>query len=73
MRKTMTSLAVAASLLLLASGSAMADKYVYAAKTGDKYHTKECRFLKDGKTRMFLKEAKKKGLKPCSVCKPPKN
>lgn len=51
----------------------MADKYVYAAKTGDKYHTKECRFLKDGKTRMFLKEAKKKGLKPCSVCKPPKN
>ena len=44
---------------------------VYVTKSGDKYHTASCRFVKSGKTAMKLADAVKGGYSPCSVCKPP--
>lgn len=47
------------------------DPIVYATAKGAKYHRKNCR-LKQGSKGMLLSVAKKKGYKPCAVCKPPK-
>lgn len=47
------------------------DVYVYVTESGDKYHKEDCRFLKKSKIKLTLEEAKEKGYKPCSVCKPP--
>lgn len=44
---------------------------VYITKTGSKYHTANCRYLKYSQFPISLKEAKQKGYTPCSVCKPP--
>jgi hypothetical protein len=44
---------------------------VYVTKTGNKYHTANCRFLAKSKIPMSLKDAKAKSYTPCSVCKPP--
>ena len=44
---------------------------VYVTKSGNKYHTATCRFLKSGKTPMKLADAVKAGYTPCGVCKPP--
>ncbi len=44
---------------------------VYCTENGKKYHRKNCR-LKQGSKGMTLATAKKKGYKPCAVCKPPK-
>ncbi|HBG27471.1 MAG: hypothetical protein A2Y10_02760 [Planctomycetes bacterium GWF2_41_51] len=43
---------------------------VYVTKSGTKYHTKDCRFLRKSSTPIKLSEAKTK-YSPCSVCKPP--
>ena len=43
---------------------------VYITKTGTKYHTKNCRYLRSSSIKTTLSEAKSKGLTPCSVCKP---
>jgi len=48
-----------------------ADPTVYIVETGKKYHKKDCR-LKKGSKGVKLSEAKKKGYKPCAVCKPAK-
>ncbi len=44
---------------------------VYVTDQGKKYHVKTCR-LKHGSKGIPLAEAKRKGYKPCAVCKPPK-
>ncbi|MBC8065292.1 MAG: hypothetical protein H7Y17_10705 [Chlorobia bacterium] len=44
---------------------------VYAVEKGKAYHKKNCT-LKSGSKGMTLAAAKKKGYKPCKVCKPPK-
>ena len=44
---------------------------VYATRTGAKYHADGCRYLSKSKIPLSLKDAKAKGLTPCSVCKPP--
>jgi competence protein ComEC len=44
---------------------------VYCTEKGKSYHKKNCT-LKHGSKGMKLSEAKKKGYKPCKVCKPPK-
>lgn len=44
---------------------------VYVTKTGQKYHTKSCRYVRNGKTPMKLADAVKEGYTPCSVCNPP--
>lgn len=46
-----------------------ADPTVYATEAGKAYHKKNCK-LKTGSTGMKLSVAKKKGYKPCKVCKP---
>jgi len=43
---------------------------VYVTKTGTKYHTKDCNYIRNGSTAIDLKDAKNKGLTACSVCKP---
>lgn len=50
---------------------------VYIQRGGKEYHTLNCSRLKQGKVGRYripvdLKEAKKKGLKPCRICRPPK-
>lgn len=42
--------------------------YVYVTKTGIKYHQAGCRYLKDSMIKIKLKDAKKQGYEPCSVC-----
>lgn len=44
---------------------------VYITKTGMKYHRAGCRFLKNSKIEISLKDAKARGYTPCSVCDPP--
>lgn len=46
------------------------EKIVYRTKTGSKYHIKSCRFLKNSKIKISLKDAKNEGLLPCSECNP---
>ena len=45
---------------------------VYYTKTGKKYHLINCPYLSHSKIKTTVKEAKAKGLTPCSRCKPPK-
>lgn len=42
--------------------------YVYITRTGSKYHKDGCRYLKAGKIKVKLSQAKDKGMTPCSVC-----
>lgn len=53
-----------------ASSTNEAGKIVYITKSGTKYHADGCRFLSESKIPIKLSEAKAKGYKPCSVCKP---
>jgi micrococcal nuclease len=48
-----------------------AEATVYVTRTGRKYHTASCRYLRKGATAMKLRDAVKAGYAPCSVCKPP--
>jgi micrococcal nuclease len=45
---------------------------IYITRTGRKYHTDGCRFLRSSRIRSTLEEAVRLGLEPCSVCKPPR-
>ena len=47
------------------------DPFVYITKTGKSYHGKNCSHLKKSKIEIKLSEAKRRGFKPCSKCKPP--
>ena len=51
---------------------ASGETIVYITKSGKKYHTEGCSYLKKSKIPIKLKEAKAKGYKPCSKCQPPK-
>ncbi len=44
---------------------------VYITKTGEKYHTGGCSYLKKSKIAISLDEAKADGYSPCSRCNPP--
>ena len=44
---------------------------VYITETGEKYHRGDCRYLRQSKIAVSLKEAIQRGYGPCSVCKPP--
>lgn len=55
-----------------AAGTAQGDATtVYVTRTGSKYHADGCRFLSKSKIPISLKDAKARGLGPCSVCRPP--
>lgn len=43
---------------------------VYITKTGEKYHSGGCRYLKKSKIAIDLNDAKAQGYDPCSVCNP---
>ncbi len=47
------------------------DPIVYITKTGSKYHSAGCRYLKSSCIPIKLSEAKARGYTPCSVCRPP--
>ena len=44
---------------------------VYVTKSGTKYHSAGCRYLKSSSIPISLADAKAKGYSPCSVCNPP--
>ena len=44
---------------------------VYITRTGKKYHKAGCRYLKQSKIPVKLKDAKANGYEPCKVCNPP--
>lgn len=46
---------------------------VYVTKTGEKYHTESCRYLKYSKIEIELEHAKNLGYEACLVCKPSDN
>ena len=45
---------------------------VYITKTGEKYHTSSCRYLKKSKIAISLSNAKSSGYTACKVCNPPR-
>jgi len=47
-----------------------ATRTVYITRTGSKYHRSGCRYLSKSKAPLALKDAKRRGLTPCKVCKP---
>lgn len=46
---------------------------VYINKTGKKYHTDTCHYLKNSKKEITLEEAINSGYQACSVCRPNQN
>ncbi len=44
---------------------------VYITKTGEKYHTGKCSYLKKSKIEISLEDAVDQGYDPCSRCNPP--
>jgi micrococcal nuclease len=47
------------------------DKTVYITRLGTKYHREDCSSLHKSKVAVSLKDAKARGLGPCSRCNPP--
>ena len=47
------------------------DPIVYITKTGTKYHTEDCSYLRSSKIAIRLSEALERGLEPGSRCNPP--
>lgn len=43
---------------------------VYITKTGEKYHTENCHYLKNSKIVITLEKALETGYEACKVCKP---
>ena len=43
---------------------------VYTTTSGTKYHRSGCRYLSKSKSPISTKDAKRRGLTPCKVCKP---
>jgi len=50
--------------------SSEAQTTVYITRTGAKYHTGDCRYLRQSKIAIDLKDALDQGYTPCSVCGP---
>ncbi len=44
---------------------------VFVTEHGTRYHTRDCRFVKEKGAAITLREARERGLKPCSRCRPP--
>ncbi len=62
-------MAVLVCMVLLGTTSFASAKDVYATKNGKKYHTADCRWVKNRDVvKMTEEEAVKKGLAPCGAC-----
>lgn len=60
-----------ACLSLAVTATAAGKPRVYVSKSGDAYHTKDCRLIAGAAlTQMTREQAKAAGKKPCKVCKP---
>jgi hypothetical protein len=74
-RSTFLALALALTILapvaIAAEQKATGQETVYVTRTGKKYHTATCRYLRSSKIPMKLSDAAKAGYTPCSVCNPP--
>lgn len=46
------------------------ESVVYITKTGSKYHTADCRYLKKSKIKITKADAIEQGYTACKVCKP---
>lgn len=46
------------------------NQLVYITEKGNKYHRKDCKYLKGNYRSISLKKVKEKGYEPCLVCKP---
>lgn len=57
-------------LIFLGCTSNSPAQNVYTTKTGEKYHTATCRYLKYSKKEITLEQAINLGYQACSVCKP---
>lgn len=44
---------------------------VHITKTGEKYHSAGCQYLKKSDISISLSDAKSRGYTPCSKCHPP--
>jgi len=60
-------------IVILAYVSNVSAQTVYTTKTGEKYHTNNCRYLKYSKKEITLKKVKELGYQACKVCKPTAN
>jgi hypothetical protein len=71
MRKITTLVLFISFVSVQIASSQTQPKEVYRTLKGEKYHKKECKTIKEKKAfKITLKEAKKKGLQACHVCKP---
>ena len=61
------------TLFLFSCTSNSPAQTVYTTKTGEKYHTANCRYLKHSKKEITLEQAINFGYQACSVCKPGSN
>lgn len=50
------------------STTSRSQKIVYGSRTGNHYHTNDCRYANG--TKMTVAEAERKGWEPCAVCNP---
>ena len=66
MKKTYTTLALLFFLLFFASARAQT---VFISSSGKKYHSVECKMLKNDKKEMSYEAAQKEGYKACKICK----
>jgi ketosteroid isomerase-like protein len=67
----LASIAAFCDLPAKAAAQTNAEQTVYVTRTGKKYHTVGCRYLKSSQIPMKLKDAVNAGYTPCSVCRPP--
>ena len=71
MKKRIACVFVLAALLAGLVFAASADTVVYITRTGAKYHTGNCSYLRQSKIEITLGDAVQRGYDPCSRCKPP--
>ena len=57
-------------LFIISSFISVTAQTVYVTKTGEKYHTESCRYLKYSKIAIDLAKAQQQDYTPCKVCKP---
>ena len=60
-------------LIIIGCSSKSPAQTVYTTKTGEKYHTASCHFLKKSKKEITLEQTINLGYQACSVCKPISN
>jgi len=68
MRKLPASIVLFLAVSPILAGFGKPTDTVYGNRTVHKYHGSGCRYLKKSKIKMTLKQARSKGLTPCSRC-----